>query len=128
VNRIGGYIGSNPRDAALVGDALRNGPVMFSWTDGSTHYDFYMIPSDAFKTAFCAPQTTHRWAEHGQVVVGISRKGCFNFGLMDGQEFMPGYVAEKLGLDQEGSTPEAVSKLFTLISIYLLPKRSITLP
>lgn len=127
MNRIGGYIGSNPRDAALVGDALKEGSVSFEWTNGTTFYKFYMIPSSVFKTVFSGSGIANRWAEHGQIIVGIERIGCFNFGLMDGQEFSGPYVAEKLGLDPTAEEAQHIAKLFTLISIYLLPKRSISI-
>lgn len=122
---IQGYIGSNKRDAAKIAKALEDGPVMFSWTEGATHFDFYMVPNRYFNTMFAAPQKTQTWRRTGQVIVSIERKGCFNFGLLDGQDFKPDYVAEKLGLDHNSSTPERIAELFNLIASHFRPGRAI---
>lgn len=111
----------------MIADALRVGPVMFAWTDGHSHYDFYMIPNDCFKTViYPQHQRVQRWLEGGQVIVGVEKSGCFNFGLGDGQEFYQAYVAEKLGLDA-GSASAGIADLLNRITEHLTPGRKITL-
>ena len=117
MNRIEGCIQTYPKDAARVAEALREGPVMFSWTDEATQYDFYMVPVSSFKTWFEAPEKVHRWFSYNHVVVGIERKGCFFFDLLSGtQAYSPDYVAEKLGLDPRAKDCVGVADLFNMIA------------
>lgn len=128
MNQIEGYIRTNLDDAKKVADALKDGPVMFSWTDEKTHFDFYMVPSRYFETVFLAPQKIMNWRWHGMVIVSIERKGCFNFDLMSGeQSFYPGYISEKLGLDKDGSDSESVCEFLNMISITYKSRRNIIL-
>jgi len=128
VKQIEGYIKTNLDDAKKIADALKDGPVMFSWTDDYTHFDIYMVPSRYFETVFLAPMKIANWRYHGMVIVSIERKGCFNFDLMSGtQDFKSTYVAEKLGLDYEGSTVEQVTELLNMISITYKSRRNIIL-
>jgi hypothetical protein len=116
VNCIEGCIQTYPKDAAQIAEALREGPVMFSWTDGSTQYDLYMVPVSSFKTRFEAPEKIHRWFSYDHVIVGIERKGCFFFDLLSGtQAYSPEYVAEKLGLDPMEKDSAGVAHLFNMI-------------
>lgn len=119
MKEIEGLIRTTPEDAEKVAVALIDGPVMFSWTNGGTQYDFYMIPSRCFRTWFMAPEKIHRWVGYGNVVVAIERKGCFHFNLMSGtQEFAGDYVGEKLSLERTDKECGELAELFNLISTF----------
>lgn len=123
MREIEGCIRTTQEDAEKVAAALVDGPVMFSWTNGTTQYDFYMIPSRTFQTWFMAPEKIHRWSGYGNVVVGIARKGCFHFDLMSGTQVFSGdYVAEKLGLDRCAKDCLEIAELFSLISAFFEKK------
>jgi hypothetical protein len=117
VGYIEGYIESNRKGAEKVAAALRDGPVSFSWTEGTTHLDIFMTPTSSIRTVFEAPQTVQRWARSGMVIVGIANIGCFYFDLMSGSEvFGHRYVAEKFGFQYDSQTPKDIATLLTLIS------------
>lgn len=126
MKEIEGYLGTNLDDAKKIADALKDGPVMFSWTEGYTHYDFYMVPAQSFATVFKAPQKIMNWRWFGMVIVSIEKMGCFNFDLMSGtQDFKSDYVSEKLGLDHEGVTAERIAELLNMISITYKSRRNL---
>lgn len=83
MNRIDGCIQTYPKDAAQVAEALQNGPVMFSWTDGSTQYDFYMVPVSSFETWFEAPEKIHRWFSFNAEKLGLDRMAKDSVGVAD---------------------------------------------
>lgn len=113
---IPGCITTIPADALKVAEALREGPVAFSWTDGATQYEFYMVPVRCFKTRFEAPQKIQRWLSYDHVIVSIERKGCFHFDLLSGtQQYMADYVAEKLSLDRMAKDGADIANLFNMI-------------
>jgi len=123
MREIEGCIRTTQEDAEKVAAALIDGPVMFSWTDGATQYDFYMVPSGCFQTWFQAPEKIQRWISHGNVIVSIERKGCFHFNLMGGiQGFTGDYVGEKLGLDRCAKDCLEIAELFNLISAFFEKK------
>lgn len=122
MHRIHGYARNDPASVKWIAEGLRHGPVFFSWTDGATHHDIYMIPSRNFGTIFEAPDKIQAWERYGMVVVGIERIGCFYFDLLSGKEsFHEDYVTEKLFGGRGGQTPRDIAELLTLISAEFAP-------
>ena len=126
---VNGYIGTNETDAVKIRTVLEYGPVYFSWTEGKTHLDVWMLPEKHLKTAWLAPERSIGGLRHGMVLVGIERKGCFFFNLLSGKdEFYGGYLNEKLGWGDDpehlGQTITDLATLFTMIS-HAGPDRSI---
>lgn len=120
-NTIDGYIQTNVADAIKIRTALEIGPIYFSWTDGATHMDIWMLPSRHLKIAWLSPEKTQRGLHHGMVLVAVERRGAFPFNLLAGkEEFWGGYLNEKLGWgdspDDIGKTIKDLAELFTMIS------------
>ncbi len=119
---IDGYIRNHPEDAKSVALAIREGPTFFSWTDGATHYDFWMLPSKDLHIVWEALGKIQCGLRHGMVLVAISQIGAFHFDLLSGTEKFSGkYVWEKLTLrgdyDQGATkTPNDIAELLTMIS------------
>lgn len=116
-----GYLRTNKVDATRLRTALENGSVYFSWTDGATHLDIWMLPSRHLGTAFLAPEKIQGGLRHGMVLVGIEQRGCFFFNLLSGEEeFYGGYLNEKLSWGDNpehiGQTIKDLAELFTMIS------------
>lgn len=122
MNAIQGYIRNNRGDALRIQVALRLGPVFFSWTDGATHYDIWMLPSKDLHTTWHAPEKIQCGLRRGMVLVAIERRGAFYFDLLSGTEKFSGeYIWEKLTFDgasyqQSPKTPDDIAELLTMIS------------
>lgn len=117
MNHESGYIGSNPRDARRLFEALKKGAVGFSWVGSVTRYDCFMIPADSIATNFEPPDKINRYLRCGSVIFGIIKAGCFHFNLLvDHEQFGEEYINEKLFENRSPKDAGEVAHLLNLIS------------
>jgi len=115
---LDGHFRTTSDDAAFLADHLKQGSLRFVWTDGSTDYRIYMMPSRVFDWDFPIQSEIARWKERGMVIVAIERVGCFHFRLFEsGETFGEDYVHEKIGIPLDPA--KDIADLLNMIRAFL---------